>query len=352
MFSCCRSPMPGMPRMVRATTNPYGPGHGWVKARFRLPMMSDKIIRSPTDEEGRPEPDRLAIKSHIRENRALLDTDPDYVDRLAASARNQAEKKAWMEGDWDVVAGGMFDDVWNRSVNVIPPFEIPDSWRISRSFDWGSSRPFSLGWWARSDGSDVVLPSGRWKSTVRGDIFRIAEWYGWTGKPDEGLRLLATDISKGVVEREIRMGFRRARDPWCRVKGGVADTQIFAVENGNCIATDFKVKVRLDDGFKYPGLHFGEADKRPGSRKTGWDLVRQFMKDASPQTEGFPRERPGMFVFDSCEQFQRIMPTLPRDEKDPDDIDENSEDHVADETRYFCRWTGTAMRTGSVAGAH
>lgn len=352
MFSCCRSPMPGMPRMVRSTTNPYGPGHGWVKARFRLPTWSDRLIRAPKDEEGRPEPDRLAIKSHILENRILLEQDPGYIDRLAASARNSAEKKAWMEGDWDVVAGGMFDDVWSRKHNVIEPFVIPSSWRIARSFDWGSSRPFSLGWWARSDGSDVRLPSGRWRATVRGDVFRIAEWYGWTGKPDEGLRLLATDISRGVIDREFRMGFRRRRETWCRVKGGVADSQIFAVENGNCVATDLKSKVRMDDGFRYPGLYFDEADKRPGSRKTGWDLVRQMMKDARPEYENMPRERPGLYAFDTCEHFQRIMPTLPRDPKDQDDTDTESEDHVADETRYFCRWTGTTLRTGKVVGAH
>ena len=38
MFSCLRSSRPGMPRKVRATCNPYGPGHNWVKARWQLPV--------------------------------------------------------------------------------------------------------------------------------------------------------------------------------------------------------------------------------------------------------------------------------------------------------------------------
>ena len=35
MFACCRSSTKGIPRMVRATTNPYGAGHSWVKDRFQ-----------------------------------------------------------------------------------------------------------------------------------------------------------------------------------------------------------------------------------------------------------------------------------------------------------------------------
>lgn len=351
MFSCCRSSMPGMPRMVRATTNPYGPGHGWVKMRFGLPSMRGKVRTGLVDDDGIQEPPRLAIHSHIRENQILLRSDPDYINRLASAARNEAEKKAWMDGDWNVVAGGMFDDVWSDRFNVIPPFRIPDTWIIKRAFDWGSSRPFSLGYWAKSDGSDVQLPSGRWASTVRGDVFRIHEWYGWTGKPDEGLRLLATDISQGAVERELEWGYRKKQQNWCRIRNGVADSQIFAVENGNCVNTDMKVKVRLDDGWKYPGLVWLPADKRPGSRKVGWTLMRQMLKDAHPRKD-LPRERPGLYVFDRCDQFRRIIPTLPRDEDDPDDIDENAEDHIGDETRYLVRHLGFEVRTGNTVGGY
>jgi alkanesulfonate monooxygenase SsuD/methylene tetrahydromethanopterin reductase-like flavin-dependent oxidoreductase (luciferase family) len=34
MFACNRSSHKGIPLMVRATTNPYGRGHNWVKAYF------------------------------------------------------------------------------------------------------------------------------------------------------------------------------------------------------------------------------------------------------------------------------------------------------------------------------
>lgn len=358
MISCCRSSTPGMPRMLRATTNPYGPGHNWVKARFRLPGNNMKVLRNETDEEGRTEPPRLSIRSHIDENRALLDVDPEYKQKIAASARNQAERKAWLEGSWDIVAGGMFDDVWEPRWNVIAPFTIPSGWRMTRSFDWGSSHPFSVGWWAISDGTDVVLTDGSVRSTVRGDAFRINEWYGWTGKPNEGLRLLATDITSGIIERELKWGYRNPREDYCRVKGGIADSQIFTAENGNCIAVDMKVRQRIDDGYKYPGITWSPADKRPGSRKTGWDQMRRMLKNAHPtiivKDDGrevfYPREKPGLFIFSTCEQFMRTVPVLPRDEKELDDVNTEAEDHIADESRYFVRSLGQVASTGVTTG--
>ncbi len=360
MFSCCRSSTKGMPRMVRATTNPYGPGHNWVKHRFKPNSMNMMVRRDLKDEDGNLEPARLSIHSHIDENTALLEADPEYKQKIAASARNAAEKKAWLEGSWDIVAGGMFDDVWDPRFNVISNFEIPLNWKILRSFDWGETKPFSVGWWAISTGEDLQLRDGSWRSTIKGDAFRVKEWYGCTGKPNEGLRMLATDIAAGIVEKELAWGWRISGENWCRVRGGVADSQIFAAENGNCIATDMKVKVRLDDGNKYPGILWSPADKRPGSRVTGWNQMRQRLKNGHPVMRAhpkdpekliyYPREQPGMFIFDECLSFIDTVPVLPRDEKDQDDVNTEAEDHIADETRYFVRHISNIGGTGSTSG--
>jgi hypothetical protein len=343
MMSTCRSSNPNVPRRYRSTTNPYGPGHNWVKFRFRLPGYRSIPILDSLDDDGKPEPPRVAIHGSIHENRLLLDADPDYIDRIRASARNEAERRAWLEGSWDIVAGGMFDDVWDEKVNVVAPFTIPSSWKIDRSFDWGSSKPFSVGWWAESDGSDVVMPDGSVRSTVRGDLFRIAEWYGWRGRPNEGLRLLATDIAKGIVDREVRWGIHG------RVKPGPADSSIFDAENGNCIATDMAKPVRLDDGTHYKGVTWTKADKRPGSRKTGWEQMRKAFKNAKRPKHG-PREEPGVFVFDTCQQFRRLIPVLPRSEKDQDDVDTDAEDHIGDETRYRVRFMNVKVGSGRTVG--
>jgi len=321
--------------------------------------MNMMVRRDLIDENGMKEPSRLSIHSHIDENLALLEADPDYKQKIAASARNEAEKRAWLDGSWDIVAGGMFDDVWNPKWNVVKPFEIPETWKIVRSFDWGASKPFSVGWWAISDGSDVQWDDGSWRSTVRGDLFRVKEWYGTTGKPNEGLDILAVEIAEGIVERELRWGWRHPGENYCRVKPGVADSQIFAAENGNCIATDMKSKIRLSDGFKYPGIKWNAADKRPGSRATGWTQLRQKLKNAHPNVKEvkgelrmYPRERPGLFVFNDCKWFIETVPVLPRDEKDMDDVNTDAEDHIADESRYLIRWVQSPASSGKVVGHH
>ncbi|MCK5131712.1 MAG: terminase family protein [Candidatus Sabulitectum sp.] len=340
MMSCCRSTVQGIPRKLRATTNPYGPGHNWVKSRYDLHLPPRGVYGKLIEEEGLPE--RMSIHGYLDENRILLTADPQYKDRIRAAARNPAELAAWLHGSWDIVAGGMFDDVWDAKQHILFPFPIPKSWRIDRSFDWGSSAPFSVGWWAQSDGSDVRLNNGKVGSTVRGDLIRIAEWYGWNGQPNEGLRMLASEITKGIIEREKRWGL------YGSVRPGVADSSIFAVENGMSIAADMAQHVTVDNR-SYPGVQWLRADKRPGSRKTGWEMMRKYFKAAI--RNGTPRENPGIFVFNTCEQFIRTIPSLPRDlDGDPDNVDTDSEDHIGDEVRYRVRAASTMMRSGTTSG--
>jgi len=351
MMSCNRvTGHPDIVPRIRSTCNPAGVGHNWVKHRFRLPIpMGDSVgalIDDSVDLEGVLEPHRRAIHGHLDENIVLLHSVPDYKQKLRAAATSEAELKAWLHGDWDIVAGGMFDDVWNPLRNVVKPFNIPDGWRIDRSFDWGSTHPFSVGWWAESDGSDVLTEDG-WRSTVRGDLFRIAEWYGWTGKPNKGTKALAVDISRGIVEREINWGLHG------RVKPGPADSAMWKVENGMSIAVDMQKPVRVN-GQMYKGTHWLKADKAPGSRATGWQMMRKMIAHATPETteDGrmLPREYPGLFTFKTCTQFLRTVPVLPRDEKKPDDVDTEAEDHIGDEVRYRVRTVGNRPREGRAVG--
>ena len=345
MISCCRSTMPGMPRHLRSTTNPYGPGFQWVKERFQLPLAPGvcrgPIIRDP--EKG----NRIVILGDLRENKVLLKADPGYLPRLRASAQSEAEVAAWIHGSWEYTLGGMFDDLWAKvhHAAVVDPFPLPATWRVDTSFDWGQSKPFSVGWWAVSDGTDIVWPNGKRMRTVRGDLFRIKEWYGWDGKTaNTGCRMLARDISKGIVKRQIRWGIQG------RVRRGVADASIFDNNNGNCIATDMSRPVTID-GVQYPGVLFDPADKSSGTRHQGWEQIRKMLANVLPETPGQPREHPGLFVTRECSHFLRTVPSIPRDRKDPDDVDTDAEDHVADETRYRCRLEYRQMSGTKKTGA-
>jgi hypothetical protein len=344
MFSCSRSTRMGMPRKIRATTNPYGVGHNWVKARYRLPVPQGQLvghlIMDSVDFSGELEPPRIAIHSHLSENKLMLRADPTYISRLRAAARNPAELAAWVDGSWDIVAGGMFDDVWARVRDhaVVRPFKIPDNWKLSRSLDWGSSKPSSVGFWAEANGEDYIDADGVRRSTVPGDLFRVAEIYTWNGKPNEGTRKLPTELAKMIVELEVKRGWRT--EATSRVRPGAADAAIFnpdEIDGSTSIADEMARRVRLADGKSYKGPTFKPADKARGTRKLGWQAVRERLDAVLPKEGEKVRELPGLFVWDTCSQWIRTVPSLPRDEDDMDDVDTDAEDHTGDETRYKVR---------------
>lgn len=314
MFSVCRSTHPDsrMPRRIRATTNPFGVGHNWVKARFIDPAPREKIIR---DKNGRA---RVTIHGSIYENKKLLETDPDYLKTLESDT-NVNRRRAWLLGDWDIVAGGAIDDVWDSSKHVIKPFRIPRTWYVNRSFDWGSAKPFSVGWWAESDGSRVEISKGKFETFPKGTLFRIAEWYGSNGQPNEGARINSDQIGRGIKEREA--GFVPLLEG-NRIEPGPADSSIFDQQDGDSIAQ------KIDKG--YGTKCFTAANKAPGTRHQRLELLRTRL--AAGQSR--PMESPGLFIFDSCRDWIRTVPVLPRDERDPDDVDTKAEDHAYDETGY------------------
>jgi len=341
--------LPEIPLVVFSTTNPYGVGHTWVKQRFIDPAPPGQVIFNKAEvynprTKQREEVTKTQVRlfGSYKENEYLS---PEYIMELE-SITDMNKRRAWLWGDWDITSGGMFDDVWSSQYNVIEPFKIPHNWRIFRSFDWGSSKPFSVGWWAESNGEDVQLPGNKVLSTIPGDLFRINEWYGWTGKPNTGTRMLATKIAKGIVERELKMKIKG------RCKPGPADSSINDDVNGVCIANQMRANVVID-GKTYPGVGFTRSIKTPGSRIQGWEKMRTAIYNAQPPEGGGPREGPGLFIFRNCQEgFIRTVPVIPRSLKELDDVDTDAEDHVADESRYVILATGNRFGSGSTTGYH
>jgi hypothetical protein len=182
---------------------------------------------------------------------------------------------------------------------------------VDRAFDWGSARPYSVGWWAESDGTDAVMPDGTRFPTRKGDLFLIGELYGWNGTANEGTRELASEVARKIRISEAEFGHK--------VLPGPADSAIYAVDNGNCIADDMARS----------GVTWVPANKSSGSRANGWELMRDMLKAVFDGSD-----RPRMFIFHTCRQFIRTVPVLPRDERKPDDVATETEDHIADMTRY------------------
>lgn len=294
-----------IPRHIRSSTNPYGVGHNWVKNYFIDPAPYGKVI---IDKDGNK---RVALFGSIKENPFLGE---DYVKTLQ-SITDPNKRKAWLEGSWDITSGGMFDDLWDAKKHILKPFKIPYTWKIDRSFDWGSSRPFSVGWWAQTDGTDAILADGTTRSFPPKTLIRIGEWYGSTGKPNEGLRMTAKNVALGILAREIQLGIQN------RVHAGPADSAIYAVTDDASIGQNMESE----------NVFWTHADKKAGSRKNGWELMRDRL---SAVVDQYSNDKPGLYVFEGCRDFIRTVPSIPRDGKDPDDVNTDAEDHAADDTRY------------------
>lgn len=305
MMSCNRTSRPGgLPLQVRSTTNPYGVGHNWVKAYFIDPAPYGVPI---LNSEGQA---RVCLFGSVFENKYI---DAEYIKTLRALT-DPNKRKAWLYGSWDITSGGMFDDLWVREKHVVPVFAMPASWRLDRAFDWGSSRPFSVGWWAECDGTPATV-GGRERHFPRGTLIRFAEWYGCTGKPNEGLRMTSTAVAHGIKEREAAMGAYADR-----IQPGPADSAIYAT-------TD---EVSIGQSMENAGVWWTVADKRAGSRKNGLELIRGRLE----ATAADDIEKPGMLVMENCRDWIRCVPSIARDSRDPDDVDTAAEDHNTDETRY------------------
>ncbi len=282
----------GFPKRTYYTLNPGGPGHAYFKRVF-----VDRNFNPDEDPN-----DYFFIQAKVEDNKALMDTQPDYLREL----ENLPPKlrAAWKDGRWDVYEGQFFEEFRDdpehyqdrRWTHVIEPFEIPDGWTICRSYDFGYGKPFSCAWWAVD---------------YDGTIYRIMELYGCTRTPNEGVKWTPDKQFEEIHKTEMQ-------HPWLKGKTiiGVADPAIWDASRGESVA---------DTAARY-GVYFTKGDNE---RIAGWMQCHyrlQFDED------GYPR----MYVFNTCRAFIRTIPLLIYDEHKVEDLDTTMEDHVADEWRYFC----------------
>ena len=308
MFSRNRPTGPGTRIYIRATTNPGGIGHAWVKQRFitaappMTPIVDTYRVLTPQGEQIEIKKSRIFVPSTVFDNQKLLENDPQYLASL--SMLPEAERKALLYGSWDSFDGQVFTEWRNdpahyedeKWTHVIEPFKIPSFWRIYRGFDFGYQKPFSVGWYA-------VSPEGT--------IYRIREYYGCDGTPNHGVQMHMADVAEEIrrIEREDE-----------NLKGkqiiGIADPSIFDVSRGESIA-DIMSK-GAHPVFWEPGDNHRLAGKMQYHYRFAFDK------------EGTP----GFQVFRTCKHFIRTIPALVYSQTNVEDIDTTGEDHIYDECRY------------------
>jgi hypothetical protein len=249
--------------------------------------------------------------------------------------------QAFKFGNWSIVAGGALDSVFFRHSNTIfvDEFDIPATWRTFGSFDHGSTRPYAWLAWAESDGTTLPFKSGRSMPTLPGDLFLVGEVYGWTGTPDKGthesIAEITTRIQNYKIEREWRYQDVQQPNKWHDIfRRNFADDAIGQDMNEFSVQDEFKVPV-LINGIKHPGLNFELVSKPPGSRETGFTLVRERLINTAPRPDSKMREGKGLFIVkEQCPNTARTLPILSRNPKNMDDVDPASESHIFDAIKY------------------
>ncbi len=306
LFSRCRPNGPGTECYVRATANPGGIGHQWVKDRFVTISEPNKTvwqttsIETPEGKTIRKRLSRIFIPSRVFDNQALLDNDPNYLARLAALP--EAEKNALLYGDWNSFSGQVFSE-WRdisehykdrEGTHVIEPFRIPREWNIYCGMDWGYSKPYAVGWFA-------VDHDGR--------LYHIQEMYGWNGTSNEGVQEEPAVVAERIKEIE-------ETDPNLRNRKihRIGDPAIWGTQGTESIGALFE-SMRL---------YFEKGDH------ARMDGKMQFHHRLAFNDDGIPM----LYVFKNCKNFIRTIPALIYDEHKVEDIDTRQEDHIYDMTRY------------------
>lgn len=305
LISRNRSNGPGIRNYMRATANPGGIGHGWVKDRFvsaATPMTTIRervSVRQPDGSESFRDRTRIFVPASVFDNQKLLEANPNYIYDLASMP--EAEKKALLYGDWDSFTGQVFTTWRNdpehyadrRGTHVIDPFRIEGYWKVIRCFDWGFNAPSALLW--------IAFDSA-------GRMYCIREYYAAEG-PNIGAKMTVPELAAEIRRIENEDENLRGR----RIRG-VADPAIWQQNGGPSIAEQFE-----SCGV---GWEKGDHSRIPGKMQIHQRLRFDEM--------GIPM----LYVFSTCRNLIRTLPALVYSIKDVEDVDTTGEDHLYDTLRY------------------
>ena len=297
MRSRLRSTAPDLSVYMRATTNPGGRGHSWVKKMFIDPAPYNKsffatdidtneILRYPSGHQkaGKPLFKRRFIPARLSDNPYLAEQG-DYEAMLLSLPEQQ--RRQLLDGDWDIKEGAAFTE-FNRDIHVIEPFDIPSNWVKFRACDYGYGSYSGVLWFAVSPSEQLIIYREHYVSKV-----------------------LATDLAEQILELEHGDG---------NIKYGILDSSLWHKrgDTGPSLAEQMISK----------GCRWRPSDRSRGSRVAGKNEVHRRL-----QIDEFTEE-PRLVFFSTCTNIVSQLPSIPLDKKNPEDVDTKSEDHLYDALRY------------------
>lgn len=285
MFSRLRSAK-GAPCFVRATTNPGGVGHSWVKARFIDPATPMTLIKDDITGEN-----RVFIPAKLSDNKILVSSDPGYELRLDMIS-DPVTRRALKDGDWNIFAGQAFGE-FDPSVHIIPNHELPAGVPVWKACDWGFVKPYCVLWaYANYDG-DIVI----WN-----------ELYGMKDKPNEGSEEPATVVRDKIESVEA------TNNVWTEI----------SYLDGQCWAK-LDDQPSVYDRLGGASMNWQPWPKGPGSRVNQKQIVHDWLKVINGKSR--------LKIMERCHNLIRTLPAIPLSRHNPEDIDTDSEDHAYDALR-------------------
>ena len=282
--SSLRSVDKDIPVYLRATGNPGNIGSQWVKEMFVDPAEPNSAFEIKIDTPvGVKTITRRFIPAKLQDNPYLMQTD-DYYAMLASLPDTQ--RKQFLDGDWDAYEDSAFPE-FSRSVHVVEPFEIPKGWYRFRAADWGYSSPACVLWFAVDYNNNLWVYRELYTSKITADVF-----------------------ARKVIELESGE----------YIQYGVLDSSTWA-KRGD-------VGPSIAETMIQQGCRWRQSDRSPKSRISGKLEIHKRLS--------MNGKEPGLRVFNNCRNLIRTITTLPVDDKNPEDVDTNAEDHAYDALRYGC----------------
>lgn len=309
------------PEQVRATTNPYGRGKGWVKeyfidpAPYGVPVFEDGVMK------------KMSIQGIVYENTAIK---PEYIRRLESTA-DPIVRAAWLYGDWHSIDyTAIFGGLWSKYIEI-KPFKIPGNWTVNRSFDYGTTSPYACVWCAEANGEEVTLEDGTTFCPPSGSIIVLAEDYG-TVEDKQGNQVernLGLNISARPIARRIKAKdealLRGLLIDHKKVEPGPADNNI-----GDGSKLDNGKMPTIKKEMEAEGVKWTESFKSAGSRA----ISAQIMVERLDATRAQDPERPHIYIFSTCRYALKFLPEMSRDDTNPEQAAKGADDHIWDALAY------------------
>lgn len=280
LMGSLRSTKKGVSPNFFASTNPGNRGHKWVKRLFLQHQFEE-------NEKGVFKPEQFAfIPARVWDNAVLMERQPEYV--LELNALPEHLRRAYRDGDWDVLEGQFFPE-FREDLHVVNPF-MPVARRRIVAIDYGSAAPACALWLAED---------------MEGKVWCYRELY-ITGQTYRGLALR---IKAMTPEHE-------------RIDGYYGDPSFVEKKNEGTGSTAYQE-------FRAVGITLRKA---VNDREAGWNIVRQCLQPYTDLQTGTITTT--LKITRNCANLIRTMPDMIHDTVKVDDLDSSLEDHAPDALRY------------------